>query len=106
MPWRGTSLTRWWRRSASRRGDPEARILPGAEDHGPAALFGGMMGGLELDRADDPRPACHDVTRACSPGTSKEEVDKCWASPRELMNGRSGMSEAQARLREAAGVAA
>src|SRR5215470_12857810 len=82
-----------------------------SEDHGPTALFGGITRTLDLDREDMTerfRQVLHDITSGAFARRFQEEAARGYPMlevARALVNGPSPMTEAEARLRQAAGIA-
>jgi ketol-acid reductoisomerase len=81
-----------------------------AEDHGPTAMFGGIVRTLELDRealATRFRAVLEEITSGAFARRFQEEAQSGYPMlgvARELMNGNSPMTEAEGRLRQAAGL--
>jgi len=81
-----------------------------AEDHGPTALFGGITGTLDLDRAalaERFRRVLDEITSGAFARSFQAEADGGYpmlAIARELMNEASAMTEAESRLRNAVGM--
>jgi ketol-acid reductoisomerase len=81
-----------------------------AEDHGPTALFGGITRTLALDREELTnrfRAVLDDITSGAFARRFQEEARSGYPmldAARELMKGQSPMTEAEARLRRAAGI--
>jgi ketol-acid reductoisomerase len=83
-----------------------------SEDHGPTALFGGITRTLGLDREELTsrfRSVLDDITRGDFARRFQEEARAGYpmlSVARELMNGSSAITDAEATLRKAAGVPA
>jgi ketol-acid reductoisomerase len=81
-----------------------------AEDHGPTAMFGGIVRTLELDRealATRFRAVLEEIASGAFARRFQEEAQGGYPMlgvARELMNGNSPMTEAEGRLRRAAGL--
>jgi ketol-acid reductoisomerase len=81
-----------------------------AEDHGPTALFGGITGTLDLDRAalaERFRRVVDEITSGAFARSFQAEADGGYpmlAIARDLMNEASAMTEAESRLRNAVGM--
>ncbi len=81
-----------------------------AEDHGPTALFGGILRTLELERealAARFRSVLAEITSGAFARRFQEEAQAGYPMldvARELMNGASPLTEAEGRLRRAAGL--
>lgn len=81
-----------------------------AEEHGPTAIFGGITRTLELDREEMAarfRKILGDITSGAFARRFQEEAEAGYPMlgvARELINGTSDMTEAEGRLRRAAGM--
>jgi ketol-acid reductoisomerase len=81
-----------------------------SEDHGPTALFGGITRTLELDREELTtrfRKVLDDITSGGFARRFQQEAHAGYpmlAVAREFIRGGSPITEAEARLRRAAGI--
>src|SRR5262249_24669010 len=79
-------------------------------DHGPTALFGGITRSLELDRAAlgaSFRKVLEDITSGAFARRFQDEAQSGYPMlgvAREVMRGGSHMTDAETRLRQAAGL--
>ena len=90
------------------RGFREMGFFGAAEDHGPTAVFGGMMRILEMDReaiAGRFRAVLEDIRAAAFARRFQEEAGNGYPMldmARAMIHGPSPISEAEKRLRQLA----